>query len=286
MLPAGSAQVLASALVAALVMMGGALGPPVDRAPAASAAPGSEVAADGQQVTLRLISQRPKRSNDYAALGLTGVNKPNGVGYRLRADVPEKTPGFVPRAEDGLELFVADATADGWLAFYRTPMERWEGAANPEFAAVLFSPSGERRWKLGLNDFLSRPDRLEIQDVRYSGGRLYFNEACQSYSREAGGRCSRLVRVNPAARSVDWRTPPLTSNNVFILHGPWVIAGYGFTAEPDFLHVVDRETGSVLARRRLDSAASYLEMKDGRLHVVTYNSVYVFELSSGAAGGR
>jgi hypothetical protein len=192
--------------------------------------------------------------------------------------VPDKTPEFVPRAEDGLELFVADATGEGWLAFYRTPLERWEGAANPEFAAALFSPSGERRWKLRLNDFLSRPDRLEIQDVRYSGGRLYFNEACQSYSREALGRCSSLVRVDPAARLVDWRTPPLTSNGVFILHGPWVIAGYGFTAEPDFLHVVDRETGRVLARRRLDSAASYLEMKDGRLHVVTYNSVYVFEV--------
>ncbi len=92
------------------------------------------------------------------------------------------------------------------------------------------------------------------------------------------------MRVDPAARSVDWRTPPLTSNNVFILHGLWVIAGYGFTAEPDHLHVIDRETGRVLARRRLDSAASYLEVKDGGLHVVTYDSVYVFDLSPGAAG--
>ncbi|HEX5724884.1 MAG TPA: hypothetical protein VFX98_05430 [Longimicrobiaceae bacterium] len=235
-------------------------------------------AAPPQAVELRLVSQRPLGGAGYAELGLTGENKPNGLEYRLRRSVPPELPGFVPRTRAGLELFIADRTADGWLAFYRGPLAGLPDSANVPFRTVFFNAKGQRRWELELNPLLSRPDHLEVQDVRYADGRLYFNEACQSYSREAGGRCSALVRVDPARRRVEWRTGPLVSNNVFLVHGRWLIAGYGFTAEPDFVHVVDRGTGRVLARRRVDSAPSYFEIKDGRLHVVTHTSMYVFAL--------
>jgi len=250
---------------------GSAANPPASRSTAAAA----------DSVRIRLISRRAVGSLDeYPALGLTGANKPNGRQYRLRRSVPDKTPEWIPRAEDGLELFVADPVADGWLAFYRGPLGG-DGVRNVGYGAVLFAPDGERRWKVDLGEMLSRRDHLEIQDVRYAGGKLYFNEACQSYSREAGGRCSALVRIDPVREAVDWRTPPLVSNGIFLLHGPWVIAGYGFTDEADRLHVIDRETGRILARRLLDSAPDYLEMKDGRLHVATYRSLYVFEVSPG-----
>ena len=32
-----------------------------------------------------------------------------------------------------------------------------------------------------------------LKNVRYDGGVLYFNEACQSYSKEAQGKCSSIV---------------------------------------------------------------------------------------------
>jgi hypothetical protein len=186
----------------------------------------------------------------------------------------------VAREEDGMQLSIADPTADGWLAFYRTPPGRDE-PRNSRSAAVLYGAGGERKWALGLNPLMSRPDRLEVTDVRYAGGRLYFNESCQSYSREAGGRCSSLVRADPAAGRVDWRTPPLVSNGIFILYGPWVIAGYGFTAEPDFVRVIDRETGRILATARVDTAPEYLEVRNGRLNVMTSRSLYVFEIVPG-----
>lgn len=210
-------------------------------------------------------------ADEYRRLGLTGANKPNGMDYRLRQSVPQATPHFLPRHLDGLELFIADPAPEGWLGFYREPLQRMETPANPRFRALLFGEEGERLWDLDLNRFLSRPDHLEIQDVRYQEGELYFNEACQSYSREAGGRCSSLVRVDPARQEVEWRTPPRTSNNIFILHGPHVIAGYGFTAEPDSLFWIRRETGEIVTRRRLDSAHSYLEIREGDLVVVTHS---------------
>ncbi|HVH13165.1 MAG TPA: hypothetical protein VM759_08940, partial [Longimicrobium sp.] len=150
--------------------------------------------------------------------------------------------------------------------------------ANVAYRAVMYRADGSRAWDTNLNRFLSRTDRLEVQDIRYAAGRLYFIEACQSYSREANGACSALLRVDPAAGTVDWRTPPLTSNNILLLHGPYVIAGYGFTAEADSLFLIDRATGRVLDRQPLDSAHTYLEMVGDELVVVTTNQVYVYAI--------
>ncbi len=231
---------------------------------------------DALAPTLEMVARQRTTARTYEALGLEGGNKPNGMAERLRRHVPPRTPVYVPRRLDGLDLSIADETAEGWLAFYRGPMELRPGARNADFRAVMFGPGGERRWDLPLNPLLSRPDRLEIQDVRWGDGHLYLNEACQSYSREAGGQCSALLRVDPRTARVVWRTAPLVSNGILILHGPYVVAGYGFTAETDHLHLVDRQSGAVVARAPLDSAPSYLEVKDGRLVVVTHQSVYTF----------
>ena len=217
-------------------------------------------------------------AGSYRQVGLRGTNKPNGMEYRLRRSIPRVTPSFVPRTLDGLELFIADPAPEGWMAFYREPLDMWVWSENPRFRVILFDERGKRFWDLELNRFLSRPADLEIQDIRYYGRRLYFNEACQSYSREAGGECSALVKVDPWYRRVEWRTPNLISNNVFIVHDPWIIAGYGFTNEPDALFLVEQRSGKVVGRRGIDTAHQYFEVRDGKLVVVTHASVYIFRL--------
>lgn len=249
-------------------------GPIAQPAAPSAPAPGAEPPAHNARLVRRRAE--PLNGRGYAQLGLTGANKPNGLEYRLRREVPSNLPSYVKRELDGLQLFVADRTADGWLAFYRGPLGGAPNSANVGYRALMYRADGGRAWDTNLNRFLSRMDHLEVQDVRYADGRLYFNEACQSYSREAGGACSSLLRVYPAAGTTDWRTPPRTSNNVILLHGPYVSAGYGFTAEPDSLFLIDRATGRILDRQPLDSAHSYLEMVGGELVVVTTNQVYVF----------
>jgi hypothetical protein len=235
-----------------------------------------------ESVRLVLVSQRRIGQNEFPPPGLTGANKPGGPTERFRTGVANGTPSSVPPMDQGMELVSTDRVDGGWLALYRTPLGQWPGGAwnNHRFRAILFSPDGsERRWTIDLDRFFTRPDHLEVQDVRYADGKLYFNEACQTYSADAGRRCSSLVRLDAASGSVDWRTPPLVSNNLFILHGPYVIAGYGFTREDDFVHVVDRATGRVLHRTRVDSMPTYLEVKDGRLYVLTYNhTLYEFRI--------
>jgi hypothetical protein len=201
--------------------------------------------------------------------GLTGANKPNGLIYRFRESVPAEAPAFVARTHAGLDLKIADPVAEGWLAFYKGALP--EMPANADYRAVLYGADGDVRWSLELNRFLSAGRRLEIQDIRLADGELYFNEACQSYSAEAGGACSALVRVDPQTGTVVWRSRDLVSNNIFLVHGPFVVAGYGFTNEDDALYLVSRATGRVLDTLPLESAHSYLEFKDGQLVVLTHD---------------
>jgi hypothetical protein len=77
---------------------------------------------------------------------------------------------------------------------------------------------------------------------------------------------------------VEWRTAPLVSNGIFLLSGPWVVAGYGFTAERDYLRLLDRSSGRILAQVLLDSAPDYMEMNGGLLHVTTTRYHYRFRL--------
>lgn len=227
--------------------------------------------------TLTLLSVT-ESAGSPAAHGLTGANKTNGIQYRLRQSVPTSTPAFVARTRDGLDLWIADPVAGGWLAFYREPLGAMHGSLNSRYRAALHASDGSLRWVVDLDRALSRPTDLEIQDVRFEGGELYINEACQSYSREAGGPCSSLVRIDPDTGEVLWRSRPLVSNDIFILTADHLVAGYGFTDEADSVHLVSRATGSVVASHPLDSAHSYLELSGNRLVVMTRRRVYDFRI--------
>ena len=82
-------------------------------APARTAPPAAGRAPADTLAELRLVKREPLRGRSLDDLGLTGENKPDGPGERLRRQVPPETPAHVPRELDGLELFVADSTAEG-----------------------------------------------------------------------------------------------------------------------------------------------------------------------------
>lgn len=185
-------------------------------------------------------------------------------------------PSYVPPAVGTLELFLLDQADGGDVALYRSPYNvdscQLGTATNCTYEVRFYDGTGRMHWQLRLNDVMSRTDQLEVQDLRLSGGVLYFNEACQSYAKEAGGACSSLVAVDPQAKRVLWRTAPLVSNGRFQVRGRYLIAGYGFTAEPDQLALVDRATGRVVQTVPVSSAPEQyaLTAKD-RLAVQLYS---------------
>jgi len=228
-------------------------------------------------------------ASDYAALGLSGANKINGRIYRLRSHwlpgggqwLGPDVPAFVPRLlPAGLELNILDVHDDGWLAFYRSPPGTGE---YDSYAARFYARDETMRWSVDLDRFLPADQPREIQDIRFVPPRLIFNAACASYSQETGGRCSELIAIRPDSAEELWRTPHLISNNIFIPAGEWLISGYGFTSEPDFLYIVDQVSGQVLAWQALDSAADYLEMDEDALWVTTTSRVYRYRISPSPA---
>lgn len=176
-----------------------------------------------------------------------------------------EVPGFVPRTAGTLELFILDSADGGYLAFYREPYDlqscKLGNEINCAYQARHYDARGTLRWSLDLNGLLSRRDHVEIQDIRLAGGVLYFNEACQSYSSEARGECSSLVAVDPAARKVLWRTAPLVSNGRFVVRGCYLVAGYGFTNEPDHLSLISRGSGQVLQKITVAAAPDRLTLE-------------------------
>jgi hypothetical protein len=199
-------------------------------------------------------------------------------GANGRTWAGEPVPDHIPQRLDTLELFVLDKADGGHLAFYREPYNLKSctlgGTGNCAYQARFYDAKGVLRWKLALDQLMSRADNLEVQDIRLADGVLYFNEACQSYSSGANGQCSSLVAVDPRAKRVLWRTPPLTSNGRFRLRGCYIIAGYGFTAEPDWLFLVERGSGAVLQKLFVSSSPERLTLTGpDRLDVQLHSGV-------------
>ena len=269
--PPTPATALPSALFALSVLSAGCGGGGAADRPAQDPAPQPQQDA---AVELLPLGSEPRTGDVFAAWDVTGGEKPNGPTQRYRRWVPPGTPSFVPRNVEGLELGLAEPATDGWVALYGRGHEDWRRTA--DYRARLYERDGTVRWDLDLNRFLSRDDLVEIQDLRYDDGALFFNEGCLTYARDAGGECSALLRVDPERGEVVWRSRDLVSNDIFLLLDERLVTGYGFTAEPDSVFLLDRGSGRVLDARGLDSAHAYMEMQGDTLVVVTRERIHRF----------
>jgi hypothetical protein len=161
----------------------------------------------------------------------------------------------MPLAVGGATLDLLDPIPGGYLALYRD-LEFADCAVNDSNCAAearIYDCDGGLVSAIPLDPLLSRKDHLEVQDIRWADGTIYFNEACQSYSREADGRCSAMVAVEVASKKVRWRSGPLVSNNWFLVAGDYLIVAYGFTDEKSSLRVLRRRDGKIMDTHRLAS---------------------------------
>lgn len=223
-----------------------------------------------------LTVEAPPRTLEDDFIGRLRTHVDGGLSKGTpRVWVGPQVPGFVPLIEGTMELFLLDRVDDEFMAFYRDPYGAGScglgDGGNCDYFVRIFDLEGGERWSISLAPLMSRPTRLEVQDARWADGTLYFNEACQSYSSGAGGKCSALVAYDPEAKEVRWRTRHLVSNGEFLVHGDFLITSYGFTDERDFLFVVRRSDGKVVHKVPLRKAAMRLTVaSDGLLEVIVY----------------
>lgn len=77
-----------------------------------------------------------------------------------------------------------------------------------------------------------------------------------------------------------WVSDTLVSNSYnFVRWGDNIITGYGFTAEDDFIYILNRYTGEVTEKIKLKKSPDYFAFVDGDLWVRTYSYDYVFSLA-------
>ena len=76
-----------------------------------------------------------------------------------------------------------------------------------------------------------------------------------------------------------WRSADQSYNSMnFVVKGDVLICGYGFTAEPDYLYQINRNTGEIIDRLLLKKMPDLIVEQDGKLYVHTYSYNYVIEI--------
>ncbi|MFT5468013.1 MAG: hypothetical protein ACI8UO_003121 [Verrucomicrobiales bacterium] len=76
-----------------------------------------------------------------------------------------------------------------------------------------------------------------------------------------------------------WRTKAAIARGDFLLYQNHILCHYGFTAQDDFVNVIDRGSGKVLKKQRVKTAASHLIRMDDAIVAPCYQGVYEFSFS-------
>ena len=118
----------------------------------------------------------------------------------------------------------------------------------------------------------------ELSGVIRQGQAVFVRLSFNGYAHEIGGRGNYLVALDLCTHDVKWRSADLSSNSPFVVLERYVITGYGFTAERDWLYVLDRGSDAVVQRVALPKAPEALLVSGAAGGAVLAVGLYAGEL--------
>lgn len=119
----------------------------------------------------------------------------------------------------------------------------------------------------------------ELVWAREANGVLYVANAHLTYAASSHGQNAYVTAIDPPTGRRLWRSKALVSNaQTFVVTPRYLVTGYGFTAEPDWLYLLDRGTGKVVERLALPSAPERITRRGPLLVVRTYDHVLTVRL--------
>ena len=128
----------------------------------------------------------------------------------------------------------------------------------------------------------SAPRPLEIPFAQLVGKTLLVELAYNGYAKESGGKTGYFAAFDAATGALAWVSDPLVANaGEAIVSGGSIITGYGFTAEPDFVFVLDLETGKTEQKIAVKSGPEAIRRKGDRVFIRAYDTDYVFKSTTG-----
>lgn len=195
--------------------------------------------------------------------------------------IKNRLPGDVPRSVGKAVLAEALTQPDGHLLLL------YKVSGSTRIVAVV----DPKEQLAGLFDFteygvapvvLPGDESYVLQEVTWAAaasGVLYVGHHHRTYAKSSGGLNGYISAIDMAAGKLLWRSAPLVANSVnFVLVDGHIITGYGFTAEPDYIYVLDQATGRVESKLPIASQADYFVLRAGKLYVRSYDTNYVYDL--------
>lgn len=167
----------------------------------------------------------------------------------------------------------------------------------PDFASGRFLSIVDSAHKpVSTFDFAAylTPPRAVASDAQFVRGQiewavvrdnvLYVSTGHRTYAASSFGKNAFVTALDLTTGELLWQSDPLVSNaRNFLILGDYIVSGYGFTAEPDFLFVLSRATGKTVKKIPVKSGPDYIFERGGKLFVRTYDTDYVFALDANGA---
>lgn len=174
---------------------------------------------------------------------------------------------------------------DGWLALY-------QNASGQALHLGRFATDGTLERIYDLTAFGRAPsvkagdEAYVAQEITWArtvdaGGRpiLVVSTGHRTYAASSGGQNAYVTALDADTGALLWRSQPLVANAAnFEVLGSSIVSGYGFTAEPDALYVLDLATGAVRTRLPLKSGPEWILRKDDTLYVRCYDTDVTFAI--------
>jgi hypothetical protein len=122
---------------------------------------------------------------------------------------------------------------------------------------------------------------FSAEDATYAqqrDGVLYVCNGGGSYARDVYGKKGFLSAMDATTGELRWRSAPLTCSATFAMADDYLVTGYGFTGEPDFVFLVRRSDGAIVQKVPIESGPDKIELSGNHVHVESYGSVTELEL--------
>ena len=121
--------------------------------------------------------------------------------------------------------------------------------------------------------------RQYVRWAKAMDGVLYVSVGHNGYASEEPWS-NYMVAIDMSTDKVLWRSEPLVSNAAnFQIVDDTIICGYGFTEEPDYLYLLDKNTGEKVDQIKLVTGPDQIEVRDDTLYVATYNTAYTYKIN-------
>jgi outer membrane protein assembly factor BamB len=191
----------------------------------------------------------------------------------------------------------APAQALGLPAYYGVRSLRWvRGDANDLLALygaryLTRVQRGKAVWVFDVEAY-AKPPTTKVRHVAFAdfpltgvssamvrGDVLYVCDADGSYAAEADGKKGFITALSLPTGAVLWRSAPVVCGGAVTTWRDYLVTGYGFTDEPDFLYALRLSDGEVVGRFPVADAPSVIVVQDDMLEVQTYSQRYRVRIS-------